>query len=275
VNRLCSIFEVPRSTYYGYRNRKRKIDGERIRLRIKVAEIFNISRQSAGSRTIVDRMREEGESIGRFKVRRLMKEARLESKQPKPYAYKTAKVERPDIQNHLDREFNVKQPNLAWCGDITYVWVQNRWVYLAVVMDLYARRVVGWSLSDKPDSKLTVSALNMAYQLRGQPKEVMFHSDQGVQYASRSFRQHIWRYRMKQSMSRRGNCWDNAPMERVFRSFKSEWMPTTGYRSFTEAKKDIGQYLMDYYNWYRPHQRNGGMTPIMAEEKLNYVSGNC
>jgi putative transposase len=275
VNRLCSIFEVPRSTYYGYRNRKRRIDGERIRLRIKVAEIFNISRQSAGSRTIVDRMREEGESIGRFKVRRLMKEARLESKQPKPYAYKTAKVERPDILNHLDREFNVKQPNLVWCGDITYVWVQNRWVYLAVVMDLYARRVVGWSLSDKPDSKLTVSALNMAYQLRGQPKEVMFHSDQGVQYASRSFRQHIWRYRMKQSMSRRGNCWDNAPMERVFRSFKSEWMPTTGYRSFTEAKKDIGQYLMDYYNWYRPHQNNGGVSSILTEEKLNYVSGNC
>ena len=275
MNRLCSIFEVPRSTYYGYRNRKRRIDSERIRLRIKVAEIFNISRQSAGSRTIVDKMREEGESIGRYKVRRLMKEARLESKQPKPYTYKTAKVERPDIPNHLDREFNVKQPNLVWCGDITYVWVQNRWVYLAVVMDLYARRVVGWSLSDKPDTKLTVSALNMAYQLRGQPKEVMFHSDQGVQYASRSFRQHLWRYRMKQSMSRRGNCWDNAPMERVFRSFKSEWMPTTGYRSFTEAKKDIGQYLTDYYNWYRPHRNNGGISPVLAEEKLNYVSGNC
>ena len=274
MNRLCSIFEVPRSTYYGYRNRKRRIDSDRIRLRIKVAEIFNISRQSAGSRTIVDRMREEGESIGRFKVRRLMKEARLVSKQPKPYAYKEAKVERLDIPNHLDREFNVKQPNLVWCGDITYVWVQNRWVYLAVVMDLYARRVVGWSLSDKPDTKLTVSALNMAHQLRGQPKEVMFHSDQGVQYASRSFRQHIWRYRMEQSMSRRGNCWDNAPMERVFRSFKSEWMPTTGYRSFTEAKKDIGQYLTDYYNWYRPHRNNGGISPVLAEEKLNYVSGN-
>jgi len=274
VNRLCSIFEVPRSTYYGYRNRKRRIDSERIRLRIKVAEIFNISRQSAGSRTIVDKMREEGESIGRFKVRRLMKEARLESKQPKPYAYKTAKVERPDIPNRLDREFNVKQPNLVWCGDITYVWVYNRWVYLAVVMDLYSRRVVGWSLSDNPDTKLTVSALNMAYQLRGQPKEVMFHSDQGVQYASRSFRQHLWRYRMKQSMSRRGNCWDNAPMERVFRSFKSEWMPTAGYRSFTEAKKDIGQYLMNYYNWYRPHRNNGGISPVLAEEKLNYVSGN-
>ena len=274
MNRLCSIFEVPRSTYYSYRNRKRRIDSERIRLRIKVAEIFNISRQSAGSRTIVDRMREEGESIGRFKVRRLMKEAGLESKQPKPYAYKTATVERPDIPNHLDREFNVKQPNLVWCGDITYVWVQNRWVYLAVVMDLYARRVVGWSLSDKPDTKLTVSALNMAYQLRGQPKEVMFHSDQGVQYASRSFRQHIWRYRMEQSMSRRGNCWDNAPKERVFRSFKSEWMPPEGYRSFPEAKRDIGCYLMDYYNSYRPHQRNGGIAPTVAEEKLNLLSGN-
>jgi putative transposase len=219
-------------------------------------------------------MRTEGEVIGRFKFRRLMKEAKLESKQPKPYAYKTAKVERPDIPNHLDREFNVKQPNRVWCGDITYVWVQNRWVYLAVVMDLYARRVVGWSLSDKPDAKLTVSALSMAYQLRGQPQDVMFHSDQGVQYASRAFRQHLWRYRMKQSMSRRGNCWDNAPMERMFRSFKSEWMPTTGYQSFSEAKKDIGRYLMDYYNWYRPHQSNGGISPIMAEEKLNYVSGN-
>ena len=273
MNRLCSVFEVPRSTYYDYRHRERRIDTERIRLRIKVAEIFNQSRQSAGSRTIVTRMREDGEVIGRFKVRRLMKEVRLESKQPKPYAYKSARHERPDIPNHLGRRFNVAQPDHVWCGDITYVWVQNRWVYLAVVLDLYARRVVGWSLSEHPDAKLVVSALKMAYQLRGQPTGLMFHSDQGVQYASRSFRQHLWRYRMKQSMSRRGNCWDNAPMERVIRSLKSEWMPTTGYRSFIEAKKDIGHYLMGYYNCHRPHQSNGGMTPIMAEKRPNYVSG--
>ena len=114
----------------------------------------------------------------------------------------------------------------------------------------------------------------MAYQLRGKPKGVLFHSDQGSQYASKLFRQHLWRYRMKQSMSRRGNCWDNAPMERVFRSFKSEWMPAEGYRSFSEAKRDIGCYLMDYYNCYRPHQRNGGRAPTVAEENLNLLSGN-
>jgi putative transposase len=274
VNRLCSVFDVSRSSYYDYRHRKRKIDIERIRLRTKATEIFNKSRGSAGTRTIVTKMCDDGEDIGRFKVRRLMKEASLESKQPKPPAYKTAKVERPDIPNHLDRKFDVMEPNQVWCGDITYVWSQGRWVYLAVVLDLYARRVIGWSLSKRADAELVIAALDMAYQLRGKPSGVLFHSDQGSQYASKSFRQRLWRYRMKQSMSRRGNCWDNAPMERVFRSFKSEWMPSEGYRSFSEAKKDIGYYLMDYYNWYRPHQSNGGLTPTAAEEKLILLSGN-
>ena len=274
MNRLCSVFEVSRSSYYDYRRRSKRIGVERIRLRIKATEIFNKSRQAAGSRTILSKMLEDDENIGRFKVRSLMKEAGLVSKQPKPPAYKTEKVERPDIPNHLDRQFDVKQPNQVWCGDITYVWSQGRWVYLAVVLDLYVRRVVGWSLSEKPDAELVVAALNMAYQLRGKPKDVLFHSDQGSQYASKSFRQYLWRYRMKQSMSRRGNCWDNAPMERVFRSFKSEWMPAEGYRSFSEAKRDIGCYLMDYYNCYRPHQRNGGRAPTVAEENLNLLSGN-
>jgi putative transposase len=272
VSLLCSSFAVSRSSYYGYRNRKQRIDAERIRLRIKTAEIFNRSRQSAGSRTIKIKMREAGEVIGRFKVRRLMKEANLVSKQPKPAAYKTAKVERPDIPNHLDRKFEVMHPNQSWCGDITYVWSQGRWVYLAVVLDLYTRRVVGWSLSGRPDTELVIAALDMAYQLRGKPQGVMFHSDQGSQYVSKLFRQRLWRYRMKQSMSRRGNCWDNAPMERVFRSYKSEWMPSEGYRSFAEAKKDIGHYLMDYYNEYRPHQSNGGLSPAEAEKRPKQLS---
>ncbi|ABA90068.1 transposase of ISPca13 [Syntrophotalea carbinolica DSM 2380] len=274
MNRLCSVLEVSRSSYYDYCKRKNRIDAERIRLRIKATEIFNKSRQSAGSRTIVIKMRQEGEVIGRFKARRLMKEANLASRQPKPSAYKTAKVERPDIPNHLDRKFEVTHPNQRWCGDITYIWSQGRWVYLAVVLDLYARRIVGWSLSDRPDAELVISALDMAYQLRGNPRGVMFHSDQGSQYASKLFRQRLWRYRMKQSMSRRGNCWDNAPMERVFRSYKSEWMPPGGYRTFAEAKKDIGHYLMDYYNCYRPHQNNGGIALCAAEEKPNPLSGN-
>lgn len=160
-------------------------------------------------------MRELGHKVGRFKVRRLMKDAGLASKQPGAHANKVARAERPDIPNLLAREFAVPQPNQVWCGDITYVWAGGRWHYLAAVLDLHTRRVVGWSMSDRPDADLAVKALEMAYQQRGSPSGVLFHSDQGSQYGSRVFRQRLWRYRMTQSMSRRGNCWDNAPMERL------------------------------------------------------------
>ncbi|WP_152999632.1 DDE-type integrase/transposase/recombinase, partial [Pseudomonas aeruginosa] len=115
--------------------------------------------------------------------------------------------------------------------------------------------------------------LDMAYEQRGKPQQVLFHSDQGSQYASRLFRQRLWRYRMQQSMSRRGNCWDNSPMERLFRSLKSEWVPSTGYLTAQEAQRDINHYLMHRYNWIRPHQFNDGLPPAVAEEKLNPLSG--
>lgn len=270
---VCKAFGVSRSSYYDHRQRRSIIDIERLQLRSQVCQLFAQSRSSAGSRSIVDMMLDDGISIGRFKVRRLMKEAGLICKQPGPHAYKQATVERPDIPNNLNRKFTVPTPNQVWCGDITYVWAAGRWRYLAVVIDLYGRRVIGWSLSSTPNAELVVSALDMAYQLRGSPKDVLFHSDQGSQYGSRLFRQRLWRYRMKQSMSRRGNCWDNAPMERLFRSLKSEWIPATGYMVLTEAKRDIGYYLMDYYNWKRPHQYNAGLPPAKAEEKLKLLSG--
>ncbi len=253
--------------------RKGHVNRERLQQRSEVRRLFKESRNSAGSRTLMSSLRELGHQIGRFKVRRLMKEAGLVSKQPGSHAYKAAPYERPDIPNLLAREFAVAQPNHAWCGDITYVWAGGRWHYLAVVLDLCTRRVIGWALSDKPDADLVVKALDMAYQQRGCPRGVLFHSDQGSQYASRKFRQRLWRYRITQSMSRRGNCWDNAPMERVFRSLKTEWIPETGYLNLQEAKRDISYYLMDYYNWRRPHQHNGGLSPAEAENRLNRVSG--
>lgn len=176
----------------------------------------------SGSRTIQGLLNDQGVGIGRFKVRRLMSELGLVCKQPGPHAYKRATVERLDIPNRLDWEFDVAQPDQVWCGDITYIWTGQRWSYLAVVLDLYARRVVGWAMSDTADADLVVQALDHAWEQRGRPHGVMFHSDQGSQYASRKFRQRLWRYRLVQSMSRRGNCWDNAPMERLFRSLKTE-----------------------------------------------------
>ncbi|MEZ8087938.1 cache domain-containing protein [Vibrio sp. 1S139] len=136
-------------------------------------------------------------------------------------------------------------------------------------------------LSDKglvlahPDTELVSKALEMAWEQRGCPKNVMFHSDQGCQYSSRKYRQRLWRYRITQSMSRRGNCWDNAPMERLFRSLKTEWIPATGYLTQAQAKKDISHYLMSYYNRQRPHQANDGLSPVSAENRLKSVSGIC
>ena len=273
VEMVCAAFDVSRSSYYDYRQRRGRIDVERLALKAKVNRLFSKSRSSAGSRTMVGLLSEEGIAAGRFKVRRLMSELGLICKQPGPHAYKQATVERIDIPNHLAREFVVDQPDQVWCGDITYIWAQGRWCYLAVVLDLFSRRVVGWALSSHPNAELVIRALDIAYEQRARPQDVMFHSDQGSQYVSRKFRQRLWRYRMRQSMSRRGNCWDNAPIERLFRSLKSEWIPSTGYATFKEAQRDISYYLMTRYNWLRPHQFNDGLAPAKAEEKLYPLSG--
>ncbi|EPB4446977.1 TPA: IS3 family transposase, partial [Pseudomonas aeruginosa] len=259
VEVVCSAFDVARSCYYVHRLRRRRVDARRVALRSQVNQLFSQSRGSAGSRSILGMLREEGVTIGRFRVRRLMRELGLVSKQPGSHAYKQATVERPDIPNRLNREFATEHPNQVWCGDITYVWAQGRWHYLAAVLDLHTRRVIGWAFSAKPDAELVIKALDMAYEQRGKPQQVLFHSDQGSQYASRLFRQRLWRYRMQQSMSRRGNCWDNSPMERLFRSLKSEWVPSTGYLTAQEAQRDISHYLMHRYNWIRPHQFNDGL----------------
>ena len=264
---------MPRSSFYDFKHSRKVISKQDVELRAKVNELFSLSRNSSGSRSIVAMLAEEGFNIGRFKVRRIMKDMQLISKQPGSHLYKKATVERPDIPNVLGRGFNVHGTNQVWCGDITYIWAGSRWVYLAAVLDLFSRRVVGWALSNKPDARLVVTALDRAFQQRGKPKGLMFHSDQGSQYGSIKFRQRLWRYRITQSMSRRGNCWDNAPMERVFRSLKSEWVPTNGYRSILEAEQDISSYLMKYYNWRRPHSYNNGLSPAKAEENLNSMSG--
>jgi putative transposase len=167
---VCAVFDVTRSCYYRYKQRKAVIDHARVKLKARVNRIFRKSRSSAGSRTITEVLQADGMNIGRYKVRKLMQEAGLICKQPGPHAYKQAIVERPDIPNHLDRQFNVSRPDQVWCGDITYIWAGNCWAYLAVVLDLYKRRVVGWSLSDRVDASLVAKALDMAYLQRGKPR---------------------------------------------------------------------------------------------------------
>ncbi|MBE3897613.1 IS3 family transposase [Vibrio parahaemolyticus] len=148
-----------------------------------------------------------------------------------------AQQEHTHIPNRLSRQFAVTEPNQVWCGDVTYIWTGQRWSYLAVVIDLFARKVIGWVMSNSSDSELTNNALTIAYESQGKLSGVMFYSDQGCHYTSKKYRQLLWRYRITQSMSRRGKCWDCSPMERVFRSLKTtEWVPKNGYRTFIEPR---------------------------------------
>jgi len=269
-------FDFKKSTYFDRVKAVKRKEVREFKVKSKLVELFNLSAGSAGSRTLRTQLENTGYHLGLFKIRRMMKELELVSRQPGRHSYKKIEQAHPDVPNILNRQFDVVAPNRFWCGDITYVWTGSRWSYLALVIDLYARNVIGWSLSELPDSELTKKALTMAFENRGKPRGVTFHSDQGVQYTSLSFRQKLWHYQMTQSMSRRGNCWDNAVMERTFRSFKTEWMPKLGYQNFDEALKLISYYYMVYFNQQRPHSANFGLTPKQKDEafykKLSGIS---
>ena len=271
---LCEAFSVHRSSYRKWEKRINQPPGFRaLKIDTLVKEAFELSKGSAGARTISEIVSQQGEPLSRYRARNIMKRLGLVSRQIPKHSYSTQDKEHIEIPNHLNRQFAVPEPNTTWVGDVTYIWADNRWMYLAVVMDLFARKPVGWAVSDSPDSKLTSKALMMAYESRGKPKGVLFHSDQGSHYTSLSYRQQLWRYQMKQSLSRKGNCWDNSPMERFFRSLKTEWVPELGYSSFSEAKSSISRYITDYYCQMRPHQYNGGLTPNESE-RLYWKTSN-
>ncbi|MCV5062174.1 IS3-like element ISEc31 family transposase [Escherichia coli] len=267
---LCSALEIHRSSYRYWRKRRDTVNPARVRLCSEIRRAWNQSRGSAGARTLAEMLTQNGVPMSRYRAGRLMKYLNLSSCQPGKHQYKNARQEHTCLPNLLERQFAVPEPDRVWCGDITYIWAGNRWCYLAVVMDLFARRVIGWSLSANTDTALISSALRMAYEVRGQPRDVMFHSDQGSQYTGLKYQQLLWRYRIKQSVSRRGNCWDNSPMERFFRSLKTEWVPTDGYVGKDEARQQISGYILNYYNSVRPHHYNGGLTPEESENRYRF-----
>lgn len=259
------MFNVHRSSYKYWCCRSKKVTIEQLQQRAKVREAHEQSRGSAGARIIADMVTAKGTKLSRYRATNLMKLLGLVSCQTPTHRYKKAVLEHIEIPNYLGRQFAVVEPDQVWVGDVTYIWAGNRWMYLAVVMDLFARKPIGWAMSFSPNSQLTANALSMAFELRGKPSNILFHSDQGSHYTSREYRQLLWRYQIKQSLSRRGNCWDNAPMERFFRSLKAEWVPALGYRNIIEGQQEISRYIIGYYSQLRPHQYNGGLTPNESE----------
>lgn len=197
----------------------------------------------------------------------------LISRQIKSHKYRRCEKFHKVYGNILDRQFAPTAPNQVWTGDVTYIHIKGGWCYLAIVMDLYARRIVGFALSDSPNIQLTTSALKMAYHIRLEPKGVLFHSDQGSHYTSEEYAKCVAKCNgMSHSMSRRGNCWDNAPTERFFRSFKTEWMPKNGYDNIDEARQAVNDYIWGYYQSVRPHSFNGYLTP--GEKERLYFNKN-
>lgn len=258
------MLEISRSSFYNWRQRQGQQCPEREKLKAELVRHHKASRASAGSRTLAKMLQAAGHQVGRFKARSLMREAGITCRQRRRHKYRSSGVEALTAPHELKRQFDVKRPNEVWCGDVTYIKAGKRWLYLAAVLDLFARRIVGWSFSLISDATLTCEALRMATELRGRPKGVLFHSDQGCQYTSHKFRNELNEHGHRQSMSRKGECWDNAPMERFFGSLKSEWVPEDGYDSEHEARMDVQRYITRY-NTTRLHSYNEYRSPVAVE----------
>lgn len=253
VTAVCRALDVPRSTFY---DRLRRLDApvcsDKQRALTEVAVIHRETQASYGRRRMSKELRNRSIDIGPFGARNLMRQAGLTVQVPKPPIYPKTKGA-PDViaPNLLDRQFDVTVPGTRFAGDITYIWTLAGWLYLAVVMDLCGRRIVGWAMSDSPDTDLVRRALRLSLAHRADREPLMFHSDQGCQYTSHGFRGFLDENWIVQSMSRRGNCWDNAPVERFFRSLKSERIRNTCYADHTEARADIHDYIANFYNTLR------------------------
>lgn len=276
VNMLCRLLGLPRSAYYDWRDQPgRVIPPQELALRRRMKELFRASRDSLGSRTLMKNLRDEGFAIGRDRTRRLMKALNLKVKQKRKYKATTdSKHNLPVAENVLNRQFVPQGPNQVWGTDITYLWTQQGWVYLAVVIDLYSRRVVGWSMDRRMQKSLVIRALLMAINLRQPPPGLLHHSDRGSQYASHAYQALLKQHGMICSMNRKGNCWDNSPVERFFSSLKREWTGDRLYRTRQEAMADVREYVAVYYNSKRLHSTLGYKTPMDYEKILNKVSGN-
>ena len=264
---LCRVMQVSTSAYYAWLQEADNPDKtwQREQLEAKVIELFEVHKKVYGSRRLSDALKEIGIDAGRYKVRGLMARLGLEVRYPKRFKVTTDSDHNEAISpNKLARQFEVSEPNKVWTTDITYVWTLEGWLYVAVVIDLFSRQVVGWAIADHMRTSLCVSALQMAFWRRKPEPGVLHHSDRGSQYASQEYRRHLGIMKMEQSMSRKGNCWDNAPTERFFRSLKHEQLNYEKFRTKASAKLSIIDYLA-FYNGKRTHSKLGYLSPLDFE----------
>jgi len=255
--------EVARSGYYAWcKSRKSSRQKKNESLIPLVREVHQKSRETYGTRRMAEEIGANGTPCGRYKARTLMKMAGVCAKQKRKFKATTdSKHNDPVAPNLLNREFRVEEPDKVYVSDITYIWTNEGWFYLAVFIDLFSRRVVGWSLNQRMSRSLVMNALRMAIWRRKPLPGLIVHSDRGSQYCSGEFQKMLADHRMISSMSRKGNCWDNAVAESFFGSLKTERVFFSNYRTRDEARRDIIDYIEMFYNSNRRHSYLGYISP--------------
>ena len=273
IKAMCRVLGVSPSGYYCWRSRpKSKRAQEDGRLLCKIQSLHTESRNNYGSPKIYRRLRQQGEECNHKRVERLMRQNGIRAKRAKKFKVTTdSRHSEPVADNILARGFKVCEPDKVWVSDITYVWTDEGWLYLAVFVDLFSRMVVGWSMSDRMTTELILEAFVMGQGRRGGVSP-MVHSDRGSQYASARFRDELAANSCQQSMSRRGNCWDNAVAESFFGVLKLELVDDERFRRRQEARDSIFEYIEVLYNRSRIHSAAGYLSPAEYEEKFKLAA---
>jgi putative transposase len=267
VTKLCRLLEVSRSGYYAWRQRKPSQRARRDRqLSAKVRVVHATNGGCYGSPRVYRELKAEGEQVSRKRVARLMRDQGLVGRQRRRFRKTTDSNHQELIApNLVNRRFEAEGPNQLWAADITYVRTWEGWLYLAVVLDLYSRRVVGWATADHLRTELALEALRKAWLIRRPPKGLVHHSDRGVQYASNDYRSELERNGAVSSMSRRGDCWDNAVVESFFSTLKQELVYRRPWPTLASARRGIGDYIDGFYNVRRLHSTLGYLSPLDYE----------
>ena len=261
--------EVARSGYYSYLQKENKNIEQDAKLIFELKILHKKSNGSYGSRRMVKAISEQGYKIGRYKIRRLMRQNEISCKQRRRYVVTTQSGHNLTTANNiLNRNFNIEKPNRAWVSDITYLWTNEGWLYIAAVLDLFSRRIVGWSMADNMRTDLVENAFTMAKLRRCPLSGFLHHSDRGIQYASQQYQRILQKSGAIVSMSRKGNCWDNAVMERFFGTLKSECTDSKNYITRAEAKMDVINFIEMFYNNQRLHSTLNYMSP--AQYEINF-----
>ena len=266
---MCEVLQVSPSGYHAWLKRpksSRSTQNEQLVKQIK--NIHQQSRQTYGSPRVHDELQDRGVTCSENRVARLMRQHGIAAQKKRKFIRTTdSNHSLPIAPNRLDQCFDVDRPDAVWTADITYIWTGQGWLYLAVVLDLFSRRVVGWSMAPNLERTLVIDALKMAITARNPLEGLVHHSDRGSQYASYDYQKLLQKSKMVTSMSRRGNCYDNAPTESWFATLKRELVYRTYYTTHAQARQDIFEYIEVWYNRQRKHSTIGYMSPVACEQQ--------